>query len=888
MKRDAVLGRVSGFGEDGERALPVVSAKLTPPRVEDSDVRRPRLDALLSRATEKAVTLVCAGPGSGKSRAVAGWLAAGTTDRAVAWLTLDETDNDVPTFWLDVLAALNASDALRPGNPLRDMVPAGRFGAAEIRRVQAGLEGLTGPLVFVFDDLDEVTNREVLDGLSRLVERPGPTLGLVLITRAEPPLRLQRLRVGGRLCEIRAADLAFDLREAGELFARSGLTLSSPQVRTLLERTAGWAAGLRLAAMSLDRDDLDASITEFSGDGRAVTEYLAGEVLDRKPPALRDFLVRTSVTDRISGSLADALTGRADGRLTLDQLAGDDAIVVGVDRHREWVRYHPLLRQTLVHRLGVEHPAAVPDLHRRAAIWFAEHGEPIEAVRHAALADDAHLLGHTLLNLALPRLMSPDARQLVAAIGPAAAHAANHPTLVGLVCAVAAHHYRHDYAAVGRDIRCARELLDTAHPALREPAEIVLTLFETARARLAGRAAMTVAGARRALGLLDRGPADLAATPHYRIIALSNLGVGLLWSGELEEAAGCLHAVESGAAPLHLQLPQVNALAHLALIDAMTGALDQGAERAEAALRLAERFAWTSEPEVASAHLTLALVHLQRVELPDAARHLRQALAGNGQSGQAARLAAQTIQTRLLLTEGHVARAVNATTRLREQMARSGAASALLDKWVADAEADALLLAGRPEEVIDSTGAGDVHVARAMLALGLVGKAEALVQPIIEDSDGDLERAVEARLVLVQAAEQRRLDGAAVEALADALALAEPQRMSRPFLILGDRLAALLKQQQELVERSGDFVARLIAQLDLDAGPPVPPLAEPLTDRELSVLRYLPTMRSNTEIGRDLYVTVNTVKAHLKALYRKLEVANRREAVVRARDLGLI
>ncbi|MCW6006699.1 LuxR C-terminal-related transcriptional regulator, partial [Micromonospora sp. CPCC 205371] len=591
---------------------------------------------------------------------------------------------------------------------------------------------------------------------------------------------------------------------------------------------------------------------------------------------------------RVSGSPAAALTGRAGGRPTLDQMAGDDALVVGVARHREWVRYHPLLRQTLLRRLRVEHPAAVPGLHRRAATWFAEHGEPIEAVRHAALAGDTDLLGHTLLNHALPRLLSPDARRLVAAIGPVAARAANHPTLVGLVCAAAAHYHRHDYAAVGRDIRCARVLLDTADPALREPAEIVLTLFETATARLAGRAAKTVAGARRALGLLDMGPADLAATPQYRVIALSNLGVGLLWSGQLEEAAGCLIAAENGAGQLSLELPQVNALAHLALIDAMTGALDRGTERAEAALRLAELFVWTSEPEVVSAHLALALVHLQRVDRQDAARHITQALAGNGHSGQAARLAAQTIQTRLLLTEGHAARALTATTRLREQAARSGTASALLDKWVAAAEADALLLAGKPEAVIDNTGASDVHAARAMLALGQVDKAEALVRPIIEDSDGDLEAAVEARLVLVLAAEQRRLDGAAVEVLADAIARAEPQRMSRPFLILGDRLADVLKQQQELVEGSRDFVARLIALFDLDTGPPVPPLAEPLTDRELSVLRYLPTMRSNTEIGNDLYVTVNTIKAHLKALYRKLEVTNRREAVARARELGLI
>jgi LuxR family maltose regulon positive regulatory protein len=886
-------------------AMPLVLTKLAPPRLAASMVRRPRLEALLTRRTDSPVTLVRAGPGSGKSLAVASWLAADWADGAAAWLTLDQTDNDVATFWVDVLAALRASGALPADSPLHDLVPARRFNAPEIRRVQAGLEGLARPLVLVLDDLHQVSNREVLDGLSRLVERPLPTLRLVLITQAAPPPRLQRLRVSGHLGEIGPSDLAFDAAEAGELFTRSGLPLTPPRLRVLLERTEGWAAGLRLAAMSLDPDDLDASIAEFSGDQRTVVEYLVAEVLDRNPPSVRRFLLHTSATDRISGALADALTGHADGGRILERLANDGALVVGIGHHREWFRYHPLLRQMLLNQLRVDDPAVIPELHRRAATWFADHDAPIDAVRHAALSGDEELLGHTLLNHALPWLMSPEGRRLVAAIQTAETDPAGRPTLVGLVCAATVHLNRHDYPAMGLDIRRARELLGTVRPGLRATADIALTLFETAGARGRGLAAQTVAFGKRALHLLDRAPADLAVTPQYRVLALSNLGVGHLWDCRFGEAAGCLHAAEEEAHRLRLELTYLNVQAHLALIDVANGSLDLGYDRAAAAIRIAERRAWTSEPEIIAAHLACASVHMQRAELRAAARHIARGMAaGGGHSGHAARAAVQILQARLLLAKGHVTKALATTAAVREQADTSGTTAPLLDSWIAAATANARLLAGDPEAAIDCLetdgdanlgargrvflGDGRVALARAKLHLGQPRAAETLLRRVVGDGDTDLATATEAWLGLVQVAEQRRLDSAAAEALARAIELAEPQRVRLPFLVLGDRLAVLVRQQQELVRGGSEFAADLAARLGLDTGAPVTPLAEPLTDRELSVLRYLPTMRSNSEIGCDLYVSVNTVKAHLKALYRKLGVANRREAVRRARDLGLI
>ncbi|HEY5882526.1 MAG TPA: hypothetical protein VIU11_26690 [Nakamurella sp.] len=254
-------------------------------------VARPRLDGRLSRGVERPVTLVVAGPGSGKTLTVASW--AGREPRspgAVAWLTVDATDNDLATAWSDVLDALRIGGALPDGSPLRGIVPGAAFGAVELRDIRFGLADLPAPVVLVLDDFQAITNPVVLESFDQLIDRSPPHLRLVIATRADPRLRLHRLRVNGELAEIRSRDLAFTAPETAELFDRSGLRLSDRQVQALLTRTEGWSAGLRLASMSLDPNDIDRGIARFSGTEGSVAEYLIGEVVDRLPEDHRNFL----------------------------------------------------------------------------------------------------------------------------------------------------------------------------------------------------------------------------------------------------------------------------------------------------------------------------------------------------------------------------------------------------------------------------------------------------------------------------------------------------------------------------------------------------------------------------------------------------------------------
>jgi LuxR family maltose regulon positive regulatory protein len=291
--------------------------KLAIPRTPPTFVRRPRLESRLMVGAALPITLVTAGPGAGKTLAVAAWAASGRALGPVAWLTVDDTDNDQVLFWSDLLAAFTSSGAIPPGNPIHELAPTAPFNPALIDLVRVGLAELDEPIVLVLDDLHEVVDQAVLDGLDRLLTHAPPALRVVIVTRADPPLRLHRLRVRGELAEVRTDDLAFNPAETDQMFAQHGLVLSEPQRAALLARTEGWAAGLRLAAMSLDADHVDNGIAAFSGDERTVAEYLAEEVLERQPPEVRTFLLQTSIADRLSGSLADALTGRSDGRRVL-------------------------------------------------------------------------------------------------------------------------------------------------------------------------------------------------------------------------------------------------------------------------------------------------------------------------------------------------------------------------------------------------------------------------------------------------------------------------------------------------------------------------------------------------------------------------------------------
>ena len=393
----------------------LLTTKLVAPMPRWRPVPRPRLLRLLEAGTRGPLTVLAAPPGAGKTILLASWMMAGRPPGPVAWLTVDHGDDDPVRFWAHVLAALRESGAVPPDGLLAGLGPPPPDAAQGfLVELINGLAELPGPVVLVLDDLHEATGPAVMAGLQFLLRHAPPRFRLVVATRTDPPLSLQRLRVAGQLTEIRAAELAFTPAEAGELLAALGVELPDGELETLWRRTEGWVAGLRLAALSLrDHPDPGRFVAEFAGDDHAVAGYLVEEVLARQPPEVQEFLLRTCVTDRLCGGLADALTDRSDGEQMLVLLEHDHAFTTGLGPGRSWYRYHPLFAGLLRAELHHRWPEDIPELHRRAAAWHAANGMVEEAVDHTLAAGDpdgaAGPDGPGLLHVLLPRRHAPPA-----------------------------------------------------------------------------------------------------------------------------------------------------------------------------------------------------------------------------------------------------------------------------------------------------------------------------------------------------------------------------------------------------------------------------------------------------------------------------------------------
>ena len=386
-------------------ASPLVETKLYIPKLRRSLVARPRLSGRLSRGAEARLTLVSAPAGFGKTTLLAEWLAAAPTERSVAWLSLEESDRQPASYWTYVITALqgvvpgvgtSALPLLQSGQPPIETV---------LATVLNELGGVRDDVYLVLDDFHLVDGPDLQAGMTFLLEHLPPRVHLVVSTREDPALPLARLRTRGELVEVRAADLRFTLDEvAAYLNDVTGLGLASGDIAALEGRTEGWIAALQLAALSMQgRDDVAGFIAGFAGDDRYIVDYLVEEVLERQPAAVRGFLVQTSILDRLSGPLCDAVTGQGGGKAMLESLDRANLFVVPLDDRRRWYRYHHLFADVLHAHLTDEHPDRVAALHRRASRWYEQNGEPSQAIRHALAAGDVERAAG-LVELAIPEL----------------------------------------------------------------------------------------------------------------------------------------------------------------------------------------------------------------------------------------------------------------------------------------------------------------------------------------------------------------------------------------------------------------------------------------------------------------------------------------------------
>ena len=371
------------------RILP--DTKFYIPRPRESLVRRPRLSERLRQATRAKVTLISAPPGFGKTTLLADWLAASASDDLIpVWVSLDATDNESVAFWFGVATAFHRAVPTAGETVLMVEGPQPPPIETVVTTLANELGSVGSDVLLVLDDFHVIDASDIQDQVSFLLEHLPPSAHVVIATRADPPFPLARLRAQGQLVEVRAADLRFTREEAAAyLNQAAGLDLEASQVAALEERTEGWIAALQLAALSMQgRDDVDAFIEGFTGDDRFVVDYLVEEVLERQSDDVRRFLLWTCILDRLTGALCDAVTGEDGGQSTLEDLDRRNLFVIPLDARREWYRYHHLFADVLRARLLREEPDRVPDLHRRASIWYEQRGERFEAIRHALAGED--------------------------------------------------------------------------------------------------------------------------------------------------------------------------------------------------------------------------------------------------------------------------------------------------------------------------------------------------------------------------------------------------------------------------------------------------------------------------------------------------------------------
>lgn len=882
----------------------LLTTKLAIPQLPPGHLLRPRLMDRISQGVAGRVTLVSAGPGWGKTMLVAAWAASRRPAEPVAWLSLDSFDNDPVLFWSYLAAAVDGTGEV-PDGALGALMIRPPVGSEGVRRIILALAELRRPVTLVLDDFGEIDDQQVIRGVRDLIRHPTP-LRLVLITRSDPSLHLNRLRVDGDLAEVRADDLAFTESESEAMLVQAGVDLPGNLTRRLLERTEGWAAGLRLATLYAEDHHGDAGqIEQFADADTGVAAYFAEEVLAAMRPERHSFMLRTSVVDRLCADLADVLSGGSGGQRELEALEQANAFVVALGSGRQWFRYHPLLAEVLRHRLFLDDPDLAAELHGRAARWYADHGEAVEAVRHAVRAGDWQLVGDLMVTVAAIRVLSTERQAFAALLAEIPSAAFDSSAELRATAAVRCFMAR-DYAGFANQAAHARGMLSQRDDASRQSVEAFLCVADMVVSRIAGDVSTLITAATQLLRWLSE-PTPAGGRPavaQYEAPALSNLGVGLVWSALFNEAERPLRVSLGVAADAGAGLVEVNSLGYLALVELERGHLHASHELATRGRNVAESRGWTEHAQVTAIYLSLAQIELEWND-PERAQILLDAgiAAQHNDPEHLSYPALQALQARVWLATGDVDRAnqsihaLNVDAHvpdipplLRCQLARvnaevdlaSGSARTALDRL------DVVLGEGETDRVLR------VYRARGLLALGDVAAAEAELASIREESDNPLITA-HAWLVTALAADHQRDDHRALTALDRALVAAEQENLRRLFVALGNhRLVAMLGHRLRL-PIAGDQTTRDFAAVILDEIDPAErvavvgsPLPEPLTDREQVVLSHMATLKTNEEIAADLYISINTVKAHARAVYRKLEVPNRRAAVSRARDVGLI
>ena len=908
-----------------DNASSLLATKFYVPKLRRGVVARPRLSERLSRGVESKLTLVSAPAGFGKTTLLAAWLAATPAGRrSVAWLSLDQADNHPVSFWTYLIAALQT---VVPGVGASALVLLHEPQPPPIETILARLLNELGAesndIVLVLDDEHMVDALDIQGGMAFLLEHLPPRIHLVIATRADPALPLARLRGRGELVEIRATDLRFTPDEAAAyLNDVMDLDLTAQDIAALEGRTEGWIAALQLAALSIQgRDDIAGFIAGFAGDDRYIVDYLVEEVLQRQPDRVRRFLLETSILGRLNGSLCDAVTGQDDGKAMLEALERGNLFLVPLDDRRRWYRYHQLFADVLRAHLSDEQPDRIPALHRRASEWYEQNGERSEAIRHALAGADFERAA-SLMERAVPAMRQgrEEAAMLVwlEALPDEVIHA--RPVLGAHYAGTLLSNGRLD--GVEARLRDAEGWLDATaegpdRPGAPSDAMVVvdeeefrrlpgtIAVYRAAQALALGDVAGTMTHARRALDLV-------AEDDHLLHGSAAGLQALAYWTvGDLETAhrsyVECMASLEKAG---HFS-DMVGCAIALADIRIAQGRLHDAMRTYERGLQVAMGHGGDALRGAADMHVGLGNLFRERNDLETASQHLltnRELGEENGlpQNRYRSRVAAARIRQ----AEGDL----DGSLELLDEAERlyvgdfspdvRPVAAVKARVWIAQGKLSEAEGWAREHGVTTADELRYVRefehatLARLLLAQGTrdrsdrrIGEAIELTERLLAAAEDGGRNGSAIDILVVQALARYARDdvSGALAALYRAVAMAEPEGYVRVVLDEGPPMATLLKVAAKQTNPTS-YVRRLLAATVTTEGRTTveQPLIEPLSERELDVLRLLSSDLDGPDIARELVVSLSTVRTHTRNIYAKLGVNSRRAAVSRASELGLL
>jgi LuxR family transcriptional regulator, maltose regulon positive regulatory protein len=856
-------------------------------------VPRPELWKQIGDAAR--VTVVSAPAGSGKTVLLTSWVEETGLADSTAWVQVTREESDPQRWWLSVLDALRGTAA---GSVLLHPLTAAPEldGWVIVERLLADLAGLRERLWLVLDDLHELTSDEARRQLELLIMRAPRDLRFVLATRHDVRLGLHRLRLAGELAELGASDLQFSVAEAGALFDAAGVSLSSPALTKLMDRTEGWAAGLRLAALSLaGHPDPERFAAEFSGSERTVAEYLLAEVLGRQSPQVRRLLLRTSVLERVNGELADLLTGESGGERLLQDLEDANAFVASLDVGRSWFRYHHLFAELLNLELRRTAPDEVAPLHLTASGWFASHDHPIEATRHAQAAQNWQQASQLLAD-------SWPALHLDGQVGAVRALLAGFPadmpeTDAELATIAAADALAHgSLRSAERYLRMAEHGLASAPASRQAQAKVLLGIIRMLADGRAGNLPARNEAAQKVLAAADALEAGRAGLgDELRAMALAQIGDSEIWTAPAAQSEMHLEQALDLARRAGRPFLELVALAYRAELE-LSRRFSRAEQLARQAASLAEQHGWTDDLFTGFAAMALGSALAWQGNLAEAEPWIGRSLRIFALEASPAAMGGYYASGQFELGRGRVTAAL-AAFRAAESLVGPHPLARSVQAWLLHAmvlpgdwaQAEAIL-AGRPER---HRNRADIRVATAVLRLaqGDPAAAAAELAPVLDGSAPVRWQPwlTEAFLLEAIARDAAGDQPAAGRALERALELAEAEGSLMWFLMhpaarLFDEHARRGTAHPALLARIRDLVSGRISGSSARGASAL----EPLSERELRVLRYLPTHLSAPEIAAELSIATSTVKTHMRSLYGKLGVHSRAEAVQAARELGLL